>query len=107
MTLLMGRFGKRTALMLLMSIFVVGNLLSALAPNYGLLLLSRLVTSLNHGAFFGIGGRRQPGAEGKQAAAVATMFMGLTIANIGGVPLATWVGQRAGACPSPVLRRWA
>ncbi|MBN5014460.1 MFS transporter [Stenotrophomonas maltophilia] len=98
MTLLMGRFGKRTALMLLMSIFVVGNLLSALAPNYGLLLLSRLVTSLNHGAFFGIGAVVAASLvpKEKQAAAVATMFMGLTIANIGGVPLATWVGQQLG-----------
>ncbi len=98
MTLLMGRFGKRTALMLLMSIFVVGNLLSALAPNYGLLLLSRLVTSLNHGAFFGIGAVVAASLvpKDKQAAAVATMFMGLTIANIGGVPLATWVGQQLG-----------
>ncbi|WP_444811089.1 MFS transporter [Stenotrophomonas sp. LC732] len=97
MTLLMGRFGKRTALMLLMSIFVVGNLLSALAPNYGLL-LSRLVTSLNHGAFFGIGAVVAASLvpKEKQAAAVATMFMGLTIANIGGVPLATWVGQQLG-----------
>lgn len=98
MTLLMGRFGKRTALMLLMSIFVIGNLLSALAPNYGLLLLSRLVTSLNHGAFFGIGAVVAASLvpKEKQAAAVATMFMGLTIANIGGVPLATWVGQQLG-----------
>lgn len=97
MTLLMGRFGKRTALMLLMSIFVVGNVLSALAPNYGLL-LSRLVTSLNHGAFFGIGAVVAASLvpKDKQAAAVATMFMGLTIANIGGVPLATWVGQQLG-----------
>ena len=98
MTLLMGRFGKRTALMLLMSIFVVGNLLSALAPNYGLLLLSRLVTSLNHGAFFGIGAVVAASLvpKEKQAAAVATMFMGLTIANIAGVPLGTWVGQQLG-----------
>lgn len=81
MTLLMGRFGKRTALMLLMSIFVVGNLLSALAPNYGLLLLSRLVTSLNHGAFFGIGAVVAASLvpKDKQAAAVATMFMGLQL----------------------------
>ncbi|WMJ67879.1 MFS transporter [Stenotrophomonas sp. 24(2023)] len=98
MTLLLGRYGKRTALMLLMSIFVVGNVLSALAPNYGLLLLSRLVTSLNHGAFFGIGAVVAASLvpKDKQAGAVATMFMGLTIANIGGVPAATWIGQQLG-----------
>ncbi|KAF1013933.1 MAG: Inner membrane transport protein YdhP [Stenotrophomonas maltophilia] len=98
MTLALGRFGRRTALMLLMSIFIVGNVLSALAPNYGLLLLSWLVTSLNHGAFFGIGAVVAASLvpKDKQAGAVATMFMGLTIANIGGVPAATWVGQQLG-----------
>lgn len=55
MTLLFARFGKRAALMSLMLIFTVGNLLSAFAPSYSTLLLSRLITSLNHGAFFGIG----------------------------------------------------
>ncbi len=51
MTLLFSRFGKRAALMALMVLFTVGNLLSAFAPGYTTLLLSRLVTSLNHGAF--------------------------------------------------------
>jgi DHA1 family inner membrane transport protein len=55
MTLLFSRFGKRAALISLMLIFTVGNLLSACAPGYTTLLLSRLITSLNHGAFFGIG----------------------------------------------------
>lgn len=98
MTLLLGRFRKRTALMLLMAIFTVGNLLSAVAPNYGMLLLSRLVTSLNHGAFFGIGAVVAASLvpRDKQAGAVAMMFMGLTIANIGGVPAATWIGQQLG-----------
>ena len=55
MTLAFSRFGKRAALMLLMGIFTIGNILSALAPGYATLLLARLVTSLNHGAFFGLG----------------------------------------------------
>lgn len=98
MTLLFSRFGKRTALMALMAIFTVGNLLSALAPGYGTLLASRLVTSLNHGAFFGLGSVVAASVvpKEKQASAVATMFMGLTIANIGGVPAATWIGQQVG-----------
>jgi DHA1 family inner membrane transport protein len=98
MTLAFSRFGKRTALMLLMTIFTVGNLLSALAPDYYTLLAARLVTSLNHGAFFGLGAIVAASvvpAE-KQASAVATMFMGLTIANVGGVPAATWIGQQVG-----------
>ena len=55
MTLLFSRFGKRGALISLMAIFTLGNLLSAMAPDYATLLASRLVTSLNHGAFFGLG----------------------------------------------------
>lgn len=98
MTLLFSRFGKRGALIALMAIFTVGNLLSALAPGYGTLLASRLVTSLNHGAFFGLGAVVAASVvpREKQASAIATMFMGLTIANIGGVPAATWIGQQVG-----------
>lgn len=98
MTLLFSRFGKRTALMALMAIFTIGNLMSALAPDYWTLLLARLVTSLNHGAFFGLGAVVAASVvpKEKQASAVATMFMGLTIANIGGVPVATWIGQQVG-----------
>lgn len=98
MTLLLSRLRAKHALMVLLSIFVVGNLLSAMAPGYWTLLASRLVTSLNHGAFFGIGSVVAANlvAPDKRASAVATMFMGLTIANIGGVPAATWVGQQIG-----------
>ncbi|MDR2325522.1 MAG: MFS transporter [Acidovorax sp.] len=98
MTLLFSRFGKRSALMALMLIFTLGNLLSAMAPGYVSLLLSRLVTSLNHGAFFGIGAVVAASVvpKDKQASAIAAMFMGLTIANIGGVPAATWIGQQLG-----------
>jgi len=98
MTLLFSRFGKRTALISLMLIFTLGNLLSALAPGYFTLLASRLVTSLNHGAFFGIGAVVAASVvpREKQASAIAAMFMGLTIANIGGVPAATWIGQQVG-----------
>lgn len=98
MTLLFSRFGKRTALMVLMGIFTLGNLMSALSPDYWTLLASRVVTSLNHGAFFGLGAVVAASVvpRDKQASAVATMFMGLTVANIGGVPVATWVGQHIG-----------
>jgi DHA1 family inner membrane transport protein len=98
MTLLLARLRAKHALMVLLSIFVVGNLLSAMAPGYWTLLASRLVTSLNHGAFFGIGSVVAANlvAPDKRASAVATMFMGLTIANIGGVPAATWIGQQIG-----------
>lgn len=98
MTLLFSRFGKRAALMSLMLIFTAGNLLSAFAPSYTTLLLSRLITSLNHGAFFGIGAVVAASVvpKEKQASAIAAMFMGLTVANVGGVPAATWMGQQLG-----------
>ena len=98
MTLVFSRFGRRSALMLLMTIFTIGNLLSALAPDYWTLIASRLVTSLNHGAFFGLGSIVAASVVPKerQASAVAMMFMGLTIANVGGVPAATWIGQQIG-----------
>ena len=81
-----------------MAIFTLGNVLSALSPDYTTLMLSRIITSLNHGAFFGLGSvvAASVVAKEKQASAVATMFMGLTIANIGGVPAATWLGGAIG-----------
>ncbi len=98
MTLFMSRFGKRPALILLMAIFTLGNIISALAPDYLSLLAGRIITSLNHGAFFGLGAVVAANLvpANKRASAVATMFMGLTIANIGGVPAATWIGQHLG-----------
>ncbi|WP_089341438.1 MFS transporter [Burkholderia singularis] len=98
MTLALARWPRRTALIALMSIFTLGNLLSAIAPNYATLLLARLITSLNHGAFFGLGSVVAASLvpRERQASAVATMFMGLTIANVGGVPAATWLGHAIG-----------
>ena len=98
MTLTTGRIPRKKLLIGLMGIFTLGNLLCALSANYNMLLFARLVTSLNHGAFFGVGSIVAAGVvpENKKAGAVAAMFMGLTIANVGGVPLAAWVGQVAG-----------
>ena len=98
MTLWFGHFPRRKALIILMGIFTLGNLFAAIAPNYWGLIGARIFTSLNHGAFFGIGSIVATSLvpKDKQASAVAMMFMGLTIANIGGVPLATWIGQNIG-----------
>lgn len=97
-TLWFGRFPQRKALIILMAIFTLGNFLAAIAPNYWGLMVARVITSLNHGAFFGIGSIVAISLvpKDKQASAVAMMFMGLTLANIGGVPLATWIGQNIG-----------
>lgn len=98
MTLMLSHRARRNALIFLMAIFTLGNVLSAISPDYTTLMLSRIITSLNHGAFFGLGSvvAASVVAKEKQASAVATMFMGLTIANIGGVPAATWLGETIG-----------
>lgn len=98
MTLTTGRVPRRTLLIALAGIFTAGNLLAAVSDSYGMLLAARLLTSLNHGAFFGVGSIVAAGLvpPQRQAGAVAAMFMGLTIANVVGVPLATWAGEHLG-----------
>ena len=98
MTLATGRVPRRTLLIGLAGIFTIGNALSALADNYALLMIARIITSLNHGAFFGVGAIVAAGLvpPDRKAGAVAAMFMGLTIANVMGVPLATWAGETLG-----------
>lgn len=98
MTLLLSPVRRKKALMLLMLIFTIGNLLSSVASSYDLLIVTRVITSLAHGAFFGLGSLVAASLvpKEKQASAVAMMFMGLTVANIGGVPTATWVGHLIG-----------
>jgi len=98
MTLLLARWPRRKALIALMAVFALGNALSALAPGYASLMAARVITSLAHGAFFGIGSVVAASVvpPARQASAVAMMFMGLTIANIGGVPAATWLAEHIG-----------
>ncbi|WP_313431528.1 MFS transporter [Pseudomonas sp.] len=98
MTLATSKVPRRYLLIGLMAIFTLGNLLSALATDYQSLLIARVVTSLNHGAFFGVGSVVAASVvpPEKRAGAVAAMFMGLTLATIGGVPLATWFAELLG-----------
>ncbi|MFE7191533.1 MFS transporter [Kitasatospora sp. NPDC057541] len=98
LTVLGTKVSRKRMLMLLMGLFVLGNLVSALAPSFGMMLAGRVVASLAHGAFFGIGSvvAADLVAPDKKAGAIATMFTGLTIANIVGVPLGTYIGQAVG-----------
>ncbi|MFF2659087.1 MFS transporter [Kitasatospora sp. NPDC058032] len=98
LTVLGTKVSRKRMLMLLMGLFVLGNLVSALAPSFGMMLAGRVVASLAHGAFFGIGSvvAADLVAPDRKAGAIATMFTGLTIANIVGVPLGTYIGQAIG-----------
>ncbi|MEV4432033.1 MFS transporter [Streptomyces sp. NPDC049585] len=92
------RVPRKTMLMALMGLFVAGNALSAAAPVFSVMLAGRVVASLAHGAFFGIGAIVAAGlvAPQKKAGAIAMMFTGLTVATVAGVPLGTLLGQHAG-----------
>ena len=92
------RVPRKTALIGLMVLFIAGNLISALAPTYGIMLLGRIVAALCHGAFFGIGAVVAGSLvrPEKKAGAIAIMFTGLTLANVLGVPFGTLLGQALG-----------
>jgi DHA1 family inner membrane transport protein len=92
------RWPRKTALVALMGVFILGNIGCALAPTYGLLMLARVVTSFAHGAFFGIGSvvARDLVPPHRRTQAVAMMFAGLTLSNVLGVPFGTALGQAFG-----------
>lgn len=98
LTAALTRFDRKRALLSLMVLFIVGNLLSALAPSYEVMMGGRIVAALCHGAFFGIGSvvAADMVAPSKRAGAIAIMFAGLTIANVLGVPFGTLLGQQLG-----------
>ena len=98
LTLVLTRMPRKTALLCLMVLFILGNLISALAPTYASMMTGRVVAALCHGAFFGIGSVVAASLveREKRAQAIALMFGGLTVANVLGVPLGTLLGQAAG-----------
>lgn len=92
------KWQRKRALVGLMCLFILGNVLCALAPNYNFLMVARVVTAFCHAAFFGIGAvvAAELVPREKRAQAVALMFTGLTVANILGVPFGTALGHAAG-----------
>ncbi|AUT67307.1 MULTISPECIES: MFS transporter [Paraburkholderia] len=89
---------RKLALQLLMGVFIVGNVLCAIASDYSVLMIARVVTSFAHGSFFGIGAVVAASLvpQEKRASAIALMFTGLTLANVLGVPFGTFIGQQFG-----------
>ncbi|PSW62324.1 MFS transporter [Photobacterium kishitanii] len=98
LTIYLTRFNKKAVLSGLMALFIIGNLLSAFAPNYHLLLVSRVIAGLTQGPFYGIGAVVATNlvAEKMAGRAVGQMFAGLTLANVLGVPAGTWISLQFG-----------
>lgn len=92
------RLPRKPVLVGLVVLFIAGNVLTALAPDYALAMTGRVLAALSHGAFFGIGSVVAASlvAPEKRAGAIAIMFTGLTAANVLGVPFGTFLGQQFG-----------
>lgn len=98
LTPFMVRFKRKKALVALMALYVLGNIACAVATNYQFLMGARIIAALVQASFFGLGAvvATQLVPEGKQASAIAAMFLGATLANVFGAPLGTVVGQYFG-----------
>ena len=89
---------RRGLLVALMVAYAAGNAVSALATSYGMLVLARMATGFPHGAYFGVASlvAASLAPEGRKGRAVALVMLGLSVANVIGVPAATWLGQQSG-----------
>jgi len=98
LTIATRKLPRKTVLLALMAIFTLGNLACALAPNYEMLMAARVITSLAHGTFFGVGSVVATGLvpPERRASAIAIMFTGLTAATLLGVPAGAWLGLHFG-----------
>jgi len=98
LTALTGRWNRKLVLLSLMGLFIIGNILAWMAPNYSSLITARILTGLAHGVFFSIGSTIATSLvpKEKEASAIAIMFTGLTVALVTGVPLGTFTGQTFG-----------
>ncbi|AIS89509.1 MFS transporter [Burkholderia pseudomallei] len=97
-TALTGRVPRKTLLAALMALFTLGNLVAWRAPGYESLIVARILTGLAHGVFFSVGSiiAMTLVPKDKAASAIATMFSGMTVAFVAGIPLGTFVGQHFG-----------
>lgn len=97
-TAALSRRPPKTALLVLLALFIAGNVITSLAPGFAVAVVGRVVTALCHGGFFGIGAvvAGDLATPERKASAIAFMFGGLTLANVLGVPFGTFVGQHLG-----------
>ncbi|MCO4316969.1 MFS transporter [Phyllobacterium sp. 21LDTY02-6] len=98
LTALTGRVERKPLLLGLMALFIIGNSAAALSPTYAMLLVARVLSAFAHGVFFSVGATIAADlvAPNRRASAIATMFLGLTVAIVTGVPLGTFIGQQLG-----------
>ncbi|MBI6547952.1 MFS transporter [Xenorhabdus lircayensis] len=90
-----GRIERKKMLSMLMILFIIGNALTTFSPTFYLAIMGRIVASLTHGAFMGIGAiiASELVPKNKKTTAIAFMFSGMTLANLVGIPLGTWIGK--------------
>ncbi len=98
LTALAGKLPRKTLLLALLTLFIAGNAFAAVAPGYGSLIAARFITGLAHGVFFAIASTIATDLveREKESSAIATVFLGLTVALVTGVPIGTWIGQTFG-----------
>lgn len=98
LTAAFSRAERKKVLLGLVVLFIAGNLVSALASTYSVMLIGRIIAALCHGAFFGVGAVVAASMvdEKKKAGAISLMFAGLTVANVVGIPFGTFIGQQFG-----------
>ena len=98
LTAAFSRVERKKVLLGLVILFIAGNLVSALAPTYLVILIGRIIAALCHGGFFGVGAvvAANMVEDKKKAGAISLMFAGLTVANVVGIPFGTFIGQQFG-----------
>lgn len=98
LTALSTRLPRKSVLLVFMGVFLLGNLATVLAPSFGAVFASRVLAGLPHGAYLGVGSlvAAHIAGPGRRATGVSRMFLGLTVANIVGVPAGTFLGQAMG-----------
>ncbi|MDM5190688.1 MFS transporter [Bacillus sp. DX4.1] len=98
LTSLTASMSRKTLLMWIMIVFIIGNSIAAMATSFGMLLVARVISAFSHGVFMSIGSTIAADlvSEDRRASAIAIMFTGLTVATVTGVPMGTFIGQQFG-----------
>ncbi|RAL22017.1 MFS transporter [Thermoflavimicrobium daqui] len=98
LTSLTSRMSRKTLLLWIMLVFIIGNTLAAISTTIGLLLVARVISAFSHGVFMSIGSTIAADLvpENRRASAISFMFTGLTVATVTGVPFGTFIGQQLG-----------